>query len=77
MGQKFNVNVIKAAHRRLNLYSQKIFTGIGLRLKFPKNIIWKILCIFIKNLVNVATRLEEAFYNIAMFLYNKNILEFA
>ena len=33
--------------------------------------------IFIKNLVNVAIRMEEAFYNISMHLYNKNVLEYA
>ena len=30
-----------------------------------------------KNLVNVAMRMEEAFYNISMYLYNKNVLEYA
>ena len=30
-----------------------------------------------KNFVNVAMRMEEAFYNISMYLYNKNILEYA
>ena len=33
--------------------------------------------IFTKNLVNVAMRMEEAFYNISMYLYNKNVLEYA
>ena len=36
-----------------------------------------VICIFTKNLVNVATRMEEAFYNISMYLHNKNILEYA
>ena len=31
----------------------------------------------IKNFVNVAMRMEEAFYNISMYLYNENILEYA
>ena len=30
-----------------------------------------------KNLVNVAMRMDEAFYNISMYLYNKNILKYA
>ena len=30
-----------------------------------------------KNFVNVAMRMEEAFYNISMYLYNKNALEYA
>ena len=30
-----------------------------------------------KNIVNVAMRIEEALYNISMYLYNKNILEYA
>ena len=30
-----------------------------------------------KNLVNVAMRMEEAFYKISMYLYNKNVLEYA
>ena len=30
-----------------------------------------------KNIVNVAMRMEEEFYNIFMYLYNKNILEYA
>ena len=30
-----------------------------------------------KNFVNVAMRMEEAFYNISMYLYNKNVLEYA
>ena len=30
-----------------------------------------------KIFVNVAMRMEEAFYNISMYLYNKNALEYA
>ena len=30
-----------------------------------------------KNLVNVAMRMEEAFYKISLYLYNKNVLEYA
>ena len=30
-----------------------------------------------KFFVNVAMRMEEAFYNISMYLYNKNVLEYA
>ena len=30
-----------------------------------------------KIFVNVAMRMEEAFYNISMYLYNKNVLEYA
>ena len=29
-----------------------------------------------KNLVNVAMRMEEVFYNFSMYLYSKNILEY-
>ena len=30
-----------------------------------------------KNLVNVAMTMEEVFYNISLYSYNKNILEYA
>ena len=30
-----------------------------------------------KNLDNVAMRIEEAFYNISMNLYNRNVLKYA
>ena len=33
-----------------------------------------VISLFAKNLVNVAMRTAEAFYNIFMYLYNKNIL---
>ena len=36
-----------------------------------------VISIFTKHLVDVAMRMEEAFYNISMYLYNKNILEYA
>ena len=36
-----------------------------------------VVSFLIKNLVNVAMRMEEAFYNISLHLYNKNILEYA
>ena len=36
-----------------------------------------LLAFFTKNLVNVAMRKEEAFYKIDIYLYNKNILEYA
>ena len=36
-----------------------------------------VIMIFIENLVNVAMRMEEAFYNISMYLYNKNLIEYA
>ncbi len=36
-----------------------------------------VLAFFTKNLVNVAMRMEEPFYNISMYLYNKNVLEYA
>ena len=35
------------------------------------------LILFTKNLVNVGMRTDEAFYNISMYLYNKNVLEYA
>ena len=34
------------------------------------------ICNFVNNLVNVAMRTAEAFYNIFMYLYNKNILKY-
>ena len=36
-----------------------------------------VICIIIKNLVNVAMRSDAWFYNIFMYLHNKNILEYA
>ena len=67
IGQKFNVNVIKTAHIRSNflktLVSIEIFTSIGLRKKICFKIprifnLENVISIFIKNLVNVAMRLE-------------------
>ena len=66
IGQKFNVNVIKATHRMSNflktLVSQEIFASIGLRkksvLKLPKFWMWKMLFIYIfaYNFVNVGMK---------------------
>ena len=36
-----------------------------------------VICIITKNLVNVAMRSDAWFYNIFMYLYNKNILKYA
>ena len=36
-----------------------------------------VINIFMKNFVNVAMRMEEAFHKISMYLYNKNVLEYA
>ena len=36
-----------------------------------------LLAFLTKNLVNVAMRMEEAFYNISIYLYNKNVLDYA
>ena len=36
-----------------------------------------VICIFTTNLVNVGMRMEEAFYNRSMYLYYKNVLEYA
>ena len=82
--QKFNVIVIKTAHRRSDfsktLISQEIFASIGLR-----KICFKIArifnlenvnSIFTKLLVNVGMRTDEAFYNISMYFYNINVLEY-
>ena len=33
--------------------------------------------IFTLNLVNVAMRMNKAFYNLLMYLYNKNVSEYA
>ena len=54
--------------------------------RFKKKICFKIprifnqesvICIFTKHLVNVAMRMEEEFYKISVYLYNRNILEYA
>ena len=62
--QKFNINVIKTAHRRSNfsetLVSQEIFANI-----YVEKICYKIARIF--DLEN----------DISMYLYHKNILEYA
>ena len=36
-----------------------------------------VICIITKNLVNVAMSTDAWFYNIFMYLYNENILEYA
>ena len=36
-----------------------------------------VICIIIKNLVNVAMRSDAWFYIIFMYLYNKNVLKYA
>ena len=88
IGQEFNVIVMKTAHRRNYLLktlvsvTQEIFASMVKTksvLKFPEFSIWKILLnIFTKkNRVNVSQRIEEAFYNISMYFYNKNVLEYA
>ena len=41
-------------------------------LKLLEFTIWKILLVFLSN-----KRMEEAFNNISMYLYNKNALEYA
>ena len=46
--------------------------------RFPEFLIGKMFFAFLqKNLVNVAMRMDEAFYNLFMYLYNKNVLEYA
>ena len=55
-----------------SFFKDTFFTRNICRYRFRKNFI----CIFEKNLVNVAMRMAEAFYNIFMYLYNKNILEY-
>ena len=82
-GQKFNVIVIKTAHRRSDflktLFSQEIFVGIGFRkksvLKLPEFSIWKMLIAFLQKFLSMLNRMrmDEAFYNIFMYLYNKNV----
>ena len=61
--------------------SQKIFAIIGLRkiyFKIPKILdLENVICIITKNLVNVAMCSDAWFYNIFMYLYNKNILKYA
>ena len=59
------------------LVSHEIFTK-KICYKIPRIFnLENVISIFIKNLVNVAMRMEEAFYNISMYLYNKNVLEYA
>ena len=36
-----------------------------------------VICIFTINLVNVGMREEEVFYNTPLYLYNKDVLEYA
>ena len=77
IGQKFNVIVIKATHRRSNFFetlvSQEIFASKARFkkksvLKFPEFSIWKMLFAFLqKHLVFVAMRMEEVFYNISTY----------
>ena len=74
------LNVIKTAHyRRSNFLKTFISQEIlGLR----KNLSWNsqnyqsaLFTFSQKNLANIAMRMEdEAFYNISMYLHNKNIL---
>ena len=85
IAQKFIVIVIKAAHRRINLLktliSKELFACIGLRktcFKIPRIFNRKnFICILAKNLVNIAMRMDEAFYYLFMYLYNENVLEYA
>ena len=67
VGQKFNVNVIKIAHRRSNFskthVSQETFTSTGLRsksvIKISRiSVLENVICIFVKNLGNVGKKLE-------------------
>ena len=74
-GQKINVIVIKAAHRRSillkTLVSHKISTSIGLRKNLYKiSGIFNqenVSSIFTKNLVNVAMRMEGAVHTSQYF----------
>ena len=36
-----------------------------------------VICIITKNLVNIAMRSDEWFYNIFIYLYNKDIIKYA
>ena len=62
------------------LVSQKIIATIGLKktwFKIPRIFdLENVIGISAINLVDVGMRTEEAFYNIFMYLYNKNILEY-
>ena len=83
-GQKFNVIVIKTAQIRSDflktLTSQEIFASKGLRknlFKIARIFNLEIVnSIFTKILDNVGMRTDEAFYNISMYFYNINVLEY-
>ena len=59
--------------------SQEIFANIVLIktvLKFPEFLIW--ICIFTKNIVDVAMRMENSFKTfLCTYLYIKNVSEYA
>ena len=71
IGQKFNAKVIKATHRRSNFSetfaSQEIFVSIGLRkksaLKFPKFCVWKMLQVFLSQILSMLVRSWRLSYN--------------
>ena len=61
--------------------SQKMFSNIGflkIWFKIPRILdLENVIHIIIKNLVYVAMRTDAWFYNIFMYLYDKNILKYA
>ena len=76
-GQKINVNVIKAAHRR-SYFLKTLVSQKHLQVYFKEKIWFKIPRILdLKNCVNVSMRTDAWFNNIFMYLYNRNILEYA
>ena len=86
LGQKINVKVIKTAHRGSTflkkLVSQEILANIGLRkkicFKIPRILdLENVIYIFAYHFAKVGMKPEVPFYNIFMYLYNKNILEYA
>ena len=72
--QKFNVNVIKTAHRRSNFLKTLVLQEI---FAIPRIFdLESVIHIFTKNPVNVGMRTEVRIYNKTMYLHNKNILEY-
>ena len=78
--KKFNVCSLHLIRDLLLSYLYENTANMGSRVTFIINAnqsIWKrVLEFFTKNLVKVAMRMDKAFDNLFMFLYNKNVLEY-
>ena len=69
LGQKFIVNVIKTTHNRSNFLKETCFTINICKYRFKKKYALKSLDFEIRKML-------FGFYNIFMYLYDKNILEY-